>query len=278
MNSETQMTVATSAGSSLDVYQKIQDPLQAIEKLGEMIAFSGLFGCTKKEQGQVLAMQCLTEGKPPLELQKTYHMIDGKLSMKADAMLAKFQMSGGKAVWKERTNERVTVEFTHRGQTQTINHTLKEHTESGVAVGVNGKLKDNWRKFPRQMLTARCISEGVRLLAPEIVFGIYTPEELSDFDGGKAAVDAKPEVVNVTPRVPESEFSLTEKLERALEPHEAVVNQYLIGKGALKAGQTFRDLEPRLTNVILRDTEAWLKKVLDSVPVVAVNDGEEVAS
>lgn len=276
MNTETQMTVVGSAGT-LDMYQKIQDPLQAIEKLGEMIAFSGLFGCSKKEQGQVLAMQCLTEGKPPLELAKTYHMIDGKLSMKSDAMLAKFQMSGGRAVWKERTGEKVIAEFTHRGQTVTIGHTLKEHMESGVALGKDNKLKENWRKFPRQMLTARCISEGVRLLAPEIVFGIYTPEEVADFDGGKApVVESRPEALNVTPVAAEPEFSLTDKLERALEPHEAAVNQYLIGKGALKVGQTFRDLEPRLTTVILRDTDAWLKKVLDSASPVVVK-GEEVA-
>lgn len=272
MNNDTQMTVVGSAGT-LDMYQKIQDPLQAIEKLGEMIAFSGLFGCSKREQGQVLAMQCLTEGKPPLELAKTYHMIDGKLSMKADAMLAKFQMSGGRAVWKERTGEKVVAEFTHRGQTITIGHTLKEHSESGVALGSNGKLKDNWRKFPRQMLTARCISEGVRLLAPEIVFGIYTPEEVSDFDGGKpASVEPKPEVVNVTPVVPE--FTLVERLEKVLEPHEAQVNTYLLGKNAIKDGQSFRDLDPKLANKILGDSEAWLKKVL---VLTEVQPAQEVA-
>lgn len=265
MNTETQMTVVGSAGT-LDMYQKIQDPLQAIEKLGEMIAFSGLFGCSKKEQGQVLAMQCLTEGKPPLELAKTYHMIDGKLSMKSDAMLAKFQMSGGRAVWKERTGEKVVAEFTHRGQTVTIGHTLKEHMESGVALGKDNKLKEIWRKFPRQMLTARCISEGVRLLAPEIVFGIYTPEEVSDFDGGKpASVDPKPEVMNVTPVVPE--FTLVDRLEKALEAklNEEYVNAYLVSKNAIKEGQSFRDLDPKLANKILGDSEAWLKKVSDWV-------------
>ena len=259
MNENTQMTVVGSG--TLDMYQKIQDPLLAIEKLGEMIAFSGLFGCSKKEQGQVLAMQCLTEGKPPLELAKTYHMIDGKLSMKSDAMLAKFQMSGGRVLWKERTGEKVVAEFTHRGQTVSIGHTLKEHMESGVALGKDNKLKENWRKFPRQMLTARCISEGVRLLAPEIVYGIYTPEEVSDFDGGKPAVESKPEVVNVTPAVPE--FSLVDRLEKALESklNEEYVNAYLVSKNAIKEGQSFRDLEPKLANKILGDSEAWLKKV-----------------
>lgn len=257
---KTDMQIVPSGNASLDVYQKIQNPIEAIEKLGEMIAFSGLFGCSKKEQGQVLAMQCLTEGKPPLELAKTYHMIEGKLSMKADAMLAKFQMSGGRVAWKVRTNEKVTAVFEHRGQSIEIQHTLEEHTASGVAVGANGKLKDNWRKFPRQMLTARCISEGVRLLAPEIVFGIYTPEENADFAGSTASVEpaAAAEVV-VTPK---QEFSVLDRLEAALEPHEAVVNAYLVEKKAIAEGKTFRDLDVKLANKILSDLDAWLKKVL----------------
>jgi hypothetical protein len=260
-----EMQIATTS-ASLDVYQKIQNPIEAIEKLGEMIAFSGLFGCSKKEQGQVLAMQCLTEGKPPLELAKTYHMIDGKLSMKADAMLAKFQLSGGKVTWKVRTNEKVTAVFEHRNQSVEIQHTLEEHTASGVAVGPNGKLKDNWRKFPRQMLTARCISEGVRLLAPEIVFGVYTPEEQSDFTDPATPVGSAPVPIAVNTEVPvtpkKQEFSIVERLEAALEPHEESVNAYLLEKRAIGEGQTFRDLDAKLANRILGDLDAWLKKVL----------------
>jgi hypothetical protein len=242
------------------VYQKIVDPISATEKLGEMIAFSGLFGCTKKEQGQVLALQCIVEGKPPLELQKTYHMIDGKLSMKSDAMLAKYQMSGGRVKWVTRTPEKVVAVFSHRDQDIEIAYTMAELVESGVATGKDGKLKENYRKFPRQMLTARCISEGVRLLAPEIVFGIYTPEEVSDFaESGPAVVtkvaEPKPEIV-VTP-----EFSLVERLEQALEAVEEKANKYLLTKGAIQEGQSFRDLKPSLAEKILADPAAWVAKV-----------------
>ena len=98
-------------------------------------------------------------------------------------------------------------------------------------------------------------------MAPEIVYGIYTPEEVSDDDGGKPAVESKPEVVNVTPAVPE--FSLVDRLEKALESklNEEYVNAYLVSKNAIKEGQSFRDLEPKLANKILGDSEAWLKKV-----------------
>ena len=41
--------------------------------------------------------------------------------------------------------------------------------------------KDNWKNYPRAMLRARVISEGVRTCYPAIASGIYTPEEVGDF-------------------------------------------------------------------------------------------------
>jgi hypothetical protein len=43
----------------------MSDPMLAIKEMGQMFAASGMFGCTKVEQGQVLALACLIEGKSP---------------------------------------------------------------------------------------------------------------------------------------------------------------------------------------------------------------------
>lgn len=43
------------------------------------------------------------------------------------------------------------------------------------------KVKVNWLQSPRQMLTARVITEGVRLISPGLITGIYSPEEVQDF-------------------------------------------------------------------------------------------------
>ena len=76
--------------STLAVYDRITDPMQAIKTLGAAIFKSGIFGVDKPEIGEVLAMQCLAERKSPLELARTYHFIEGKLAIKSDALLAKF--------------------------------------------------------------------------------------------------------------------------------------------------------------------------------------------
>ena len=39
-----------------------------------------------------------------------------------------------------------------------------------------------WTKYPRQMLRARVISEGIRATNPAVATGMYTPEEVQDME------------------------------------------------------------------------------------------------
>jgi hypothetical protein len=166
--------LSTAAG----VYDRISDPMQAIKTLGLAIFKSGIFGLDKPEQGEILAMQCMVEKKSPLELARTYHFIQGQLAIRSDALLAKFQQAGGTVAWTERTDEKVKATFRKGTSSADIVADMKEYVGNGTALGKDGKLKDNWKKWPRRMLTARAISEGVRLIAPECCFGTYTVEEL----------------------------------------------------------------------------------------------------
>lgn len=235
-------------------YSKITDPLEAVKVMGQMIAGSGMFGCTKEEQGMVLAMQCLAEGKAPLELAKTYHIIEGKLTMRADAMLGRFLAVGGKAKWTERSDKRVAAIWSYDNNELEIAVTIEEMVKNGVAVGKDGKnLKTNWQRFPRQMLTARCISESVRLLCPQIVSGVYTPEEVSDFTntgalpaapaerraGPNAILPAQVE----TPRIENAQDAVNSRLDELLMKYEPRASEYLISKKYIKEGQTYRDLD-----------------------------------
>jgi hypothetical protein len=248
-----------------NVYSKINDPIHAMQVMGEMIAGSGMFGCTKTEQGMVLAMQCLAEGKPPLELAKTYHIIEGKLTMRADAMLGRYLTSGGKVKWTERSDKRVAATWICDGNEVEIAVTIEEMTKNSVALGNNGKLKTNWQRFPRQMLTARNISEAVRLLMPQIVSGIYTPEEVSDFSNNdRQAIPVQatpavqytqpaqqahhaPQVQQVSVEVVEEDNpareSLSARLDELLGKYEPAATNYLMAKGYLKSNQNYRDLD-----------------------------------
>jgi hypothetical protein len=241
------------AGSNA-IYNKITDPIQAIQVMGEMIWGSGMFGCVKPEQGMVLAMTCLAEGKAPLELAKTYHIIEGKLSMRADAMLGRFLTTGGKVKWLVRNDKEVKAVFIHSDSEVEIGCTVDEMKANGVAMGKSG-LKDNWRKFPRQMLTARCISEGVRLLAPQIVSGIYTPEEVSDFSSQDKPLPVAKQLpsapVEQVVSVADPAGAVASRLDDLLAKYEPTASEYLVSKSFLRAGQTYRDLDAMTAQRIL---------------------------
>ena len=182
------------------VYDRISDPMSAIKTLGRSIFLSGIFGLDKPEQGEILAMQCMVEKKSPLELARTYHFIQGQLAIRADALLAKFHQAGGSVDWTERTDEKVRATFRKGTASADIVADMKEYVGNGTALGKDKQLKDNWKKWPRRMLTARAISEGVRLIAPECCFGTYTVEE---FDPPASRSYARQNTLTLDELVPE---------------------------------------------------------------------------
>lgn len=148
-----------------------------VEALAGYIVRSGMFGIQKEDQAISLMMLCQAEGLHPMQAVRRYHLIEGKPTMRADAMLAEFQARGGRVAWGERTNTIVSAVFSHPscGDVPVI-WTI----EDAKRAGLTGKAV--WQKFPRQMLAARVISEGIRAAMPGVNVGIYTPEEVIDFD------------------------------------------------------------------------------------------------
>jgi hypothetical protein len=178
--------------TALDLYTRINDPIAGITQIGEMFASSGMFGCTRKEQGQILALACMSEGKSPFDIKRTYHLMNGELSMRADAMLAHFrQKAGGKHKVIARDETKASVELTLEGKSQTFTFSWADAEKEPFVLDKNGKVKKNYAT-PRarmQMLWARVISDGVHTMAPEIVSGVYTPEEIDEMQSASAVTE-----------------------------------------------------------------------------------------
>ncbi len=150
--------------------------------LAEQFEKSGMFGCTQPGQGAVLLSTCMADQISPIEFIRTYHLIEGRPSMRADAMLAKFVQQGGKYKILSFTEDKAEALFNFGDNEITMSMTMKEADAAGLTHSKAGKVKDNWKSFPRQMLWARVVSSAIRLVAPGIVAGVYTPEEVQDFD------------------------------------------------------------------------------------------------
>lgn len=171
--------------------------MQAVQQLAEQVVASKLFKdiLSSPQEAFVLMQLCVSRGLAPMEAVTRYHIIKGKPSMRADAMQAEFQANGGRIEWKERTEKCCEAVFSHpSGGTVPVKWTI----EMAKTAGLTGN--PSWAKYPRQMLHARCVSEGVRATFPGAVSGIYTPEEVRDFD--PAPAEPKPVAVQVKDEKP----------------------------------------------------------------------------
>lgn len=193
--------------TELAIYDRIQNPIDAVKQFGLAIHQSGMFGTAAPQQGEVLAMECLARRMPPLMLAERYHIIQGKLSMKADATLAAFLEAGGKHQLIERSPQRAAIKLTVGDQSQEFSLTWDEAKEEPFVY--EGREKETLKKLgngrnglevkakyqtPRsrmQMLWARVVSDGVRTMLPTVNCGVYSPEEVEDFDGESAKNSAK---------------------------------------------------------------------------------------
>lgn len=179
--------------TELTIYQDIPDKLSAMTQIGNAIAKSQMFGCTNSEQGQILALECMSRGMPPLAMAERYHLIQGKLAMKADAMLAAFEKVGGSWEIKEYSPLATEIVFTRGKNVLPVRITWEDAQQEPWPWGKDDPktkekvLKSNWASpIGRQdLLWARVVSRGVRRLAPSVVCGAYTPEEIDDFIEGE---------------------------------------------------------------------------------------------
>lgn len=163
-------------------------PLNDIEKAGRYIAQSKLFGVKTPDEAIALMLIAQGEGRNPFEAARDYHIIQGRPALKADAIMSRFQQAGGSVKWLKYDDKIVSGEFTHpQGGTVQITWTY----EQAQKIGLTGK--DNWKNYPRAMLRARCISEGVRTVFPGACSGIYTKEEVEDMTPERMVSD--PEII-----------------------------------------------------------------------------------
>lgn len=163
--------------------------MEDVSRLGIAVAKSGWFGSITQSTGEMIAMTMLQERISPVTFKKKYHvMSDGSLSVASRAIVSAFKRLGGKMKLHEVSKDKCDITFIYDGNELRHAVTLQEFIDNGVAVSSKtGVLKDNWAKFSGDMLYARCCSFAIRKVCPEADDGLYTTEEVADFDAAPAA-------------------------------------------------------------------------------------------
>lgn len=186
-----------------------------IKEIANSFAQSGFFGYKNPHEAFTLMVLAQANGLHPAKAAERYHIIQGRPAMKADAMLAAFQEAGGSVKWIKRTDTECKLWLSHpKGGEIEVKWDMERAKNAGLAG------KDNWKKFPAQMLSARCVSEGVRALFPACLCGMYTPEEVQDFDR-----PAAPQAPKAETAAPKAETKKTKKAEAPVIVAELVNEQ-----------------------------------------------------
>ena len=278
--------------TGMTVYGNVPDAKAFIEFMGDEIAIAGFCGCKNKSQGRVLAMACIAKKNDPLTLSQTYHIIHGRLSMKSDAMLARFNAIGGRHEIIERSDEAAEVVLHHQGRSNRFRLTWDDvknepfvyngKEDQVVALILAGKhdqlakqLKPKYAT-PRarmQMLWARVVSDGVTATAPQVNAGTYTPEEIDDFHGDGAVGDGRgnpPAVVEGTEPVVESTPPADLPAEEAeFEPKQA---DLATGEQISRMTELFKELKVPAD----KQLEAFANRGADSIASLSPEDANGI--
>ena len=149
-----------------------------LETMSKKVAQSNFLGTRNESEIFTLFMIAQAEGKNPVQASMEYSIIQGKPALKSQATLIRFQKAGGKIEYIKRDDTECKIKFSHpQAGELTVSWTLETANKAGLNLN-----RDNWKKYPRQMLAARCIAEGVRALYPACLDGLYLVEEVQDFD------------------------------------------------------------------------------------------------
>ncbi len=121
-------------------------------------------------------------GLQPMLSLRTLRLVKGRISIAAETMLALAIARGVSVDWKQADDTAAILTMTRAGHAP---YTSTFTADDARKAGLGG---DNWNKYRPAMLRARAISAGVRAYCPDVVSGLYTPEEVESFDDAPRTV------------------------------------------------------------------------------------------
>lgn len=185
-------------------------PIDQIRVMSRAVAESQMFGFNNEKQAFAIMLQAQADGIHPMKVIKQYHLINGRPALKATEVLSRFQRSGGKIKWIKTNDEEAEAEFFHEmGGTLTLKWTIKMAERAGLL----SKNDSIWKKYPRNMLRMRLITEGINALYPACLDGDLTEDvayELEKEDIEDAEIESEEPKKDLS----KLKFSLSNKLKK----------------------------------------------------------------
>ena len=166
--------------------------LQEIFQLGEVFARSGAFADTRSAAMAIVKILAGRElGFPAVASVVGIHIVEGKPVIGSHLLAAAIRSSGRydfeilehtDQVCRLRFKRKLGDNWKDLEPVECL--TLEEAVSKGWTVTGAGKSKPTWKKTPKNMLFARCISNGYRFHCPDLfsALGFYVEDELEAAD------------------------------------------------------------------------------------------------
>ena len=148
------------------------------KKLAKAVMDSRLFAAYANPQAAFLVIMAGREfGLGTMASLRSFHIVEGRPCLSAQAMMGLCLRHHSCQLFRvvSASAEEVVVEAQRNGWSSpsTWSFTIQDAEQAGLTS------RQNWRKYPRAMLTNRCIAEASRFWFPDVVGGLYDPEELA---------------------------------------------------------------------------------------------------
>lgn len=139
------------------------------------------------------------------------HTFDGKVTFSAIMVNALILNAGHKADLIYLDNQKCIIHF-KRGDRHEKDYEGLEVTYTMEDARIAGYLtKDNWRKSPKNMLYSRCLTNGARIVTPEVMVGVIVAGEYVDIQVNDS---------NVQPQVPAHSALIDDQTFRSTNSNE----------------------------------------------------------
>jgi len=206
---------------------------QTMVEMAEVLVASNMLpkAITKKEQAVAVILKGHELGLQPMQSFALIHVISGKPTASSEFMLGLLAKGGVTWSWIEKgDNGQAIIEF-RRANFEPVRGTFtKEEAQQAKLTG-----KDTWRNYPANMLRARAVANGARMIGPDLLMGMsYTPEEMgADVDENEAPIapSSQPEERTI---VSENAFE---------KPANGTTELAKRGEFILKAGKVIDDID-----------------------------------
>lgn len=156
--------------------------IDEVRTLATMLAKSALLPSDLRGKEADIAFSIMAGqelGMPPMAAIRSIHVIKGKPVLSADGMIGVVLGRGIAKFFRcvEESDDSVTYETHRQGdpEPQRMTWTMEDAKRAQLTGG------DNWKKYPRAMLKARCKAALARDVYPDVLAGCYTDDEAREF-------------------------------------------------------------------------------------------------